>query len=52
LKDFDKIRLHNDRHLEQGQLPNKKIVRVLKQDIKMKEIEKSMGLAGSQVDCN
>ena len=50
IKDFDKIRLHNHRQYEKGQMPNKKIVGALKNDIQLKEIEKSLGLSGAQVD--
>ena len=52
LKDYDKLRIHNDLRQEQGQPPNKKIVRILRDDIKKKEVEKTMGLSGSQVDFN
>ena len=50
MRAIEKIRMHYELQEEKGQRPNKKILRALKNDIKLKELEKQLNLAGSQVN--
>jgi len=40
MRAIEKIRMHYELQEEKGQRPNKKILRALKNDIKLKELEK------------